>query len=372
MKKTLQKIHRKIISVMRYSGKLVFPSLLGALFLVILTGYLPVSSAQDKLPPPPPPPPLAKEKPKAADQQDDDKGVIRINRDLVLVDVTVLDKNNKFVKGIDQNKFQVFEDQISQQIEFFSQEQVPISYGIVVDTSGSMRRRLATVLKAAKTLISLSKPGDEVFIVDMKDSQNIELLEDFTENLDDANDALDNMVSGGGTALLDGIWVAGEYAKHGKNRRKALVVISDGDERDSTYSVDQTLDKLRELDVQLYLIGFPDDLTEDAGLFKRSPKKKAMELINKLANESGGQAYFPKDLADLLPIANKIGADLRSQYTIGYYPSNQKQDGSFRRVQVKLTENRDQLAVRTRSGYYSPKEGGRSNEGQSQRRAGRR
>src|SRR5689334_2512080 len=203
-RKTLQKIHRKIISVMRYSAKLVFPSLLGALFLVILTGYLPVISAQDKLPPPPPPPPpLAKEKPKAADQQDDDKGTIRIKQNLVVVDVTVLDKNNKFVKGIDQNKFQIFEDQIAQQIEFFSQEQVPISYGIVVDTSGSMRRRLATVLKAAKTLISLSKPGDEVFIVDMKDSQNIELLEDFTENLDDANDALDNMVSGGGTALLD-------------------------------------------------------------------------------------------------------------------------------------------------------------------------
>jgi Ca-activated chloride channel family protein len=357
---------------MRYSGKLLFPSLLGALLLVMLTGYLPVSSAQDKLPPPPPPPPLSKEKPKASQSQEDDTGKIVIKTDLVLVDVTVLDKTNKFVKGIDQSKFQIFEDQISQQIAFFSQEQVPISYGIVVDTSGSMRRRLTTVLKAAKTLISLSKPGDEVFIVDMKDSQNIELLEDFTENLDDANDALDNMVAGGGTALLDGIWVAGEYAKQGKNRRKALVVISDGDERDSTYSVDQTLDKLRELDVQLYLIGFPDDLTEDAGLFKRSPKKKAVDLINKLSSESGGQAYFPKDLADLVPIAQKIGADLRSQYTIGYYPSNQKQDGGFRRVQVKLMENRDQYAVRTRSGYYAPREGQGRPDGQPQRRSGRR
>jgi Ca-activated chloride channel homolog len=353
---------------MRYSGKLFFTSLLSALVLVLLTSNLPVSLAQDKLPPPPPPPAKEKPKPKLSDQQGDEP--IKVRTDLVLVDVTVLDKNNKFVKGIDQNKFQIFEDQISQQIEFFSQDQVPISYGIVVDTSGSMRRRLSTVIKAAKTLVNLSRPGDEVFIVDMKDTKNIEMLEEYTTNLDDAIDALDNMVAAGGTALLDGIVVAGDYAKEGRHRRKALVVISDGDERDSTYSIDYTLDKIREFDVQLYLIGFPDDLSEDSGIFKRSPKKKAVELINKLANESGGQAYFPKELADLETIAQKIGADLRSQYTIGYTPSNQRQDGSFRRISVKLLDNKE-LAVRTRSGYYAPKEG-ESPEAPPQRRSGRK
>ncbi len=315
--------------------------------LSLIAVAVPVSG-QDPLPPPPPPP-----KQKATEEED----VIKIKSELVLIDVTVLDRNNKFVQGLDRSRFQVFEDQIQQNIEFFSQEEVPISYGIVIDTSGSMRRRLSTVIKAAKSLVALSKPGDEVFIVDMKDSQNIELVEEFTHNFDDANDALENMVAGGGTSLLDGIVVSGEYATKGQNRRKALVVISDGDERDSTYTVDQTLDKIREYDVQLYLVGFPDDLSEDAGLFKRSPKKKAVELINKLAAESGGQAYFPKDLYEIEPIAQRIGSDLRSQYTIGYYPSNQKQDGSFRRIQVRLQDNREQFAVRTRSGYYAPKEG---------------
>ncbi|MEW6730877.1 MAG: VWA domain-containing protein [Acidobacteriota bacterium] len=337
---------------MRYYRNLFFSAFIVIVLLTLLTGSLPVSNAQEKLPPPPPPPP-PKQQPKD-DRQGDD--TIRIDANLVLLDVTVLDKSNKFIKGIEQNKFQVFEDQVNQSISFFSQEQVPISYGIIVDTSGSMRRRLATVIKAAKTLINLSRPGDEVFIIDMKDSSNIELLEEYTTSLEDAMDALDNMVSGGGTALLDGIVLGGDYARKGKHRRKALVVISDGDERDSSYSVEDTLDKLREFDVQLYLIGFPEDLSEDSGIFKRSAKKKAVDLINKLAAESGGQAYFPRELADLEPIAQKIGTDLRSQYTIGYYPSNDKQDGSFRRLSVKLVDNKE-YAVRTRSGYYARKDG---------------
>ncbi|MBL8152135.1 MAG: VWA domain-containing protein, partial [Blastocatellia bacterium] len=211
----------------RYMTLIIF------LLLTVFTLDLPVSG-QNSLPPPPPPPPEKKNE--KTDKEDE--GTIKIRADLVLIDVTVLDKNNKFVKGLDRNKFQVYEDQILQNVEFFSQDQVPISYGIVLDTSGSMRRRLPTVIKAAKSLIQLSKPDDEVFIVDMKDSQNIELIEDLTTNLDDANDALDNMVAGGGTSLLDGIVVSGEHAKQGKHRRKALVVISDGDERDSTYSAD--------------------------------------------------------------------------------------------------------------------------------------
>ncbi len=343
---------------MSYTKRVLSISLIILLALSIIN--LPISFAQNPQDlPPPPPPPEEKEKNKRnrGDVDQDDGGTIVIDTDLVTLDVTVLDKNNKFVKDITQNKFQIFEDQIPQKIEFFTQEQVPISYGIVIDTSGSMRKRLATVIKAAKTLLALSKPGDEVFIVDMKDTQNIELLEDFTTSLEDANDALDNMVAGGGTALLDGITVCSEYAKQGRNRRKALVVISDGDERDSTYTVDQAVDKLREFDVQLYIIGFPEEVAEDGGLFKRSPRKKAVDLINKLSTESGGQAYYPRDLSELEPIAQKIGTDLRSQYSIGYYPSNVKRDGTFRKLQVKLTENKDQHAVRTRSGYYAKKEG---------------
>lgn len=343
---------------MRHLKRITIALLINLLLVILLlSGDLLVTSAQQQELPPPPPPPQEKPKDKAkrADQNDDD--IIKTDVNLVTLDVSVLDKNNKFIQNLGQNRFQIFEDQIAQKIEFFSQEQVPISYGIVVDTSGSMRKRLPTVIKAAKSLISLGKQGDEVFIVDMKDSQNIELMEDFTTSADEANEALDNMIAGGGTALLDGIVVSGEYARKGKNRRKALVIISDGDERDSTFSIEQTLDKLREFDVQVYLIGFTDELGEDSGIFKKSPKKKATDLITKLATESGGQAYFPRDLADLEPIAQKIGSDLRSQYSIGYTPSNEKRDGTFRKIQVKLMDNKDQYAVRTRAGYYATKDG---------------
>jgi Ca-activated chloride channel homolog len=327
--------------------------------LVLLIVNFPVIFAQDKLPlPPPPPPEPTKERVRKVDPPDeDDTGTIRIKSELVLIDVAVLDRNNKFVQGMDRNRFQIFEDQIAQKIEFFSQEQVPVSYGIVVDTSGSMRRRLSDVIKAGQSLIDLSRAGDEIFIVDAKDSSNIELLEDFTTNLADAKDALDNMIASGGSAILDSIVVSAEYARKGNNRRKALVVVSDGDDRDSTYTIEQTLDKLSEYDVQLYFIGFPDDLGEDGGMFKRSPKKKAVDLINKLTSESGGQAYYPKDLSELAPIAERIAADLRSQYIIGYYPSNQKQDSNFRKIQVKLTDNKEQHAIRTRSGYFPNKDG---------------
>ncbi|MEW6735412.1 MAG: VWA domain-containing protein, partial [Acidobacteriota bacterium] len=212
-------------------------------------------------------------------------------------------------------------------------------------------------IKAAQTLVDLSKQGDEIFIVDMKDSHNIELVNEFTTDLEDIKDALRNLTIGGGTALLDGILLSAEYATKSKNRRKALVIISDGDERDSTFSVAETLNKLSEYDVQLYMIGFPEALSEDKGIFKPSPRKKAVELINRLTSESGGQAYFPKDLTELETIAKKIAADLRSQYIISYQPSNQKRDGSFRHIQVKLVNNSEQYVIRARSGYYAPKEG---------------
>jgi Ca-activated chloride channel family protein len=343
---------------MNYLRKYFRINIVYALILLLLFTSFGVRAQQSpQLPPPPPPPPEEKPPRRAVDQEEDRNDVIKVNTNLVLVDVTVLDKSNRFVKGLSQNKFQIFEDQVAQQIQEFSQEQVPISYGIVIDTSGSMRRRLPTVIKAAKELLRLGKRGDEVFIVDMKDSRNIELIEEYTANQEDANDALDNMVAGGGTSLLDGIVTSSEYAaKEGKNRRKAVVVISDGDERDSTFSVEETLDKLREYEVQLYLVGFPEDLSEDSGVFKRSAKKKAVELINKLAQESGGQSYFPRDLSELEGIAKKIGDDLRSQYVLGYYPSNERRDGAFRRIQVKLSENKEQYGVRTRSGYYAPKD----------------
>lgn len=283
--------------------------------------------------------------------------VISINSELVVIDVSVMDKKRNFIAGLDKSSFRVFEDQVEQQIELFSQERAPMSIGLVIDTSGSMRFKLRTVLQAAKELVKLCRPGDEIFVVDMKDSLRIRIAQPVTGDFELANKALDRMFSSGGTALLDGILAAGKYAQEqATNRRRALVVMSDGDERDSTIKLDDMLDEVREMDVQVYLMGFPEGIVKNDGAFMEASSGKARSLLRKIAEESGGQAFFPEALQEITPIATKIGEELRAQYTIGYYPNSEKRDGRFHRLHVKLADKGGKkYSVRTRSGYTAAK-----------------
>ncbi len=285
---------------------------------------------------------------------DNAEKVLRINSDLVVVDVSVLDSKRNFVAGLDRSSFHIYEDQIEQHIEFFSKESVPVSLGILIDTSGSMRFKLNAVLAAAKEFIKLCRPGDEVFIVDMKDSQRIRFVQPYTANFAEASKAIDKMFANGGTALLDGISKAAQYAQEkASNRRRALIVMTDGDERDSVMKSGQLYDQLREDNVQIYLMGFPEGFVSGDGIFIDASPSRARKLLQKIAEESGGQAYFPTTLDEIAPIASKIGEELRAQYTIGYYPSNEHHDANFRRLRVKLTDNKHKFAVRTRTGYFA-------------------
>ncbi|MCS7078758.1 MAG: VWA domain-containing protein [Chloracidobacterium sp.] len=287
------------------------------------------------------------EKPSAPDE------VFTIDTNLVVLDVAVFDQDNRFVGDLGKEHFRVYDEQVLQEIEYFSREEAPVSLGFVLDTSGSMRPRRTKVIEAVKFLVRAAKPGDEFFLVDFKNKA--ELAEEFTPRPADIEDAVDNIVWGGGTALLDAIQLSAEYAdKEGKNRRKAIVVISDGDDRDSYYDRRQLLKLLQEYQVQVYIIGFPDE-DDDGGLFGRSTRKRSIELINDIAKETGGRAFFPKSPDELPEIVRAINADLRTQYSIGFVPNQDRRDGGFRRITVRVEDGKRKLVARTRSGYVPRK-----------------
>ena len=290
----------------------------------------------------------------APSQKDD--APIRIGTDLVVLDVAVVDPSNKPVMDLKQDDFVVTEDKVPQKIDHFSREQVPVSLVFAIDTSGSMRPKLDTVVKASVNIVKEGRPGDEMSVIEFKDQP--ELLEEFTADVNDVVDTLNGLVASRQTAMLDALYLAADYAnKEGKNRRKAVLVVTDGLDNDSFYKFGEVVNHLREIDVQIYLIGFINDLDKDSGLFKKSPKEKAEGLLSKLAEETGGKAFYPRELSEVHAIAQQISTDLRTQYSISYYPSNNKKDGSFRAVKVQVNSGTRRLQARTRNGYTAPREG---------------
>jgi Ca-activated chloride channel homolog len=289
-------------------------------------------------------------------EKEDPQGTIKIGTALVMLDVSAIDQSNKPVMDLKQDNFQVFEDKVPQKIDFFSKEQVPVSVVFAIDTSGSMRAKLDTVIKASVNLVKESRAGDELSVIEFKDQP--ELLQEFTGDTADVIDTLQGLIASRQTAMLDALYVAADYAsKEGKNRRKAVIIVTDGLDKDSYYKFGEVVDHLRETDVQVYLIGFISDLDNDSGLFKKSPKDKAQGLLNKLAEETGGKAFFPRELSETHQIAQEISTDLRTQYAIGYYPTNTKKDGTFRAVKVQVNAGQRRVVARTRNGYTAPREG---------------
>ena len=313
------------------------------------------------------PPPIPKLKPKPTPTPPEEFGegeVVRVNTELVTLNVRVIDRNNRPIDNVRENEFHVYEDGVEQPLEFFSREEVPISYGLAVDTSGSLRTQLQSVIDAGKSIINTNKPGDETFLVRFISSDKIETVQDFTSNQDLLVDALDGLyVEGGQTAVIDAVYLAAErlaeYKKGDDNdrRRRALIVVTDGEDRVSFYKQEQLFARLREQDVQIYVIGFVNELDKEGGFIRKSPRERSVNLINKLASETGGRAFFPQSIADLPQIANEIVRDLRTQYIVAYNPTNKARDGSYRAIKVAVAEapGRDKRIALTRSGRTAPR-----------------
>ena len=284
-------------------------------------------------PEPTPPPELEKE------------SILVTDTNLVQLHVRVIDRNNHPIDNVPQDMFHVFEDGAPQTISSFSREEVPISYGLAVDTSGSLRSQLQSVIDAGKTIINSNKKGDETFLVRFISSDKIETVQDFTANQDLLMDGLDSFyIEGGQTAIIDAVYLSAEHVseyKRGDNsdrRRRALIVITDGEDRNSFYKQEQLFARLREEDVQIFVIGFTNELDKDAGFIRKSPKDKATTLINKLATETGGRAFFPESISELPQIASEIIRDLRTQYVLSYSPTNGALDGSYRAIKVTVDQ----------------------------------
>jgi len=308
-----------------------------------------------------------KPKPTPTPPQEIDPGsLIKVDTDLVTLHVRVIDRDNKPINNVAQSDFKVFEDGVQQRIEYSDREEVPINYGLAVDTSLSLRTQIQSVIDAAKTIINSNKKGDQTFIERFISSDKINIEKEFTANKDELMDAVENLyLEGGQTAVIDGVYLAAEHVAEYKTgndddrRRRALIVITDGEDRHSYYTDTQLFQRLREEDVQIFIIGFVNELDKESGFVRKSPREKAVNLINKMASDSGGRAFFPQSIAEMPQIANEIVRDLRTQYVLSYYPSNKARDGSYRAIRVTVDEGagREKRIALTRSGRTAPREG---------------
>ena len=344
--------------------------MIGVLIMLALLVPRVSSGAQD--PPQPPQPKKEQQNPKDAkdkkgaqrqgaqadDQQLDKDGTIKLDTDLVLLDVSVVDITNNPVFDLKKEDFAVYEDKIQQTIEAVSREEVPLSFGMVIDTSGSMRSKLQIVSDSALDLVKQMKQDDEAFLAQFKAEP--ELVQDFTTDRRELEDAIGELFTSGGTSLLDAIIATADYAQEkGKRRRKALIVITDGLEKNSAVKEKEVMDALKEDEVQIYFVGFIDEEDSDKSYFGKSPAKKAKDLLTRLADDSGGRAFFPRDVSEMPAIAAQIAKELRTQYVVSYYPTNDKRDGTFRSLKVNVSPRANRkLIARTRQGYYARNEKG--------------
>jgi Ca-activated chloride channel family protein len=266
----------------------------------------------------------------------------------------VADSESHAVVDVSRDAFSVTEDGAPQKIAFFSKEEVPVKYGLVIDNSGSLRSQLGKVVRSGVKIVESNKPGDEAFLVRFISSDKIEVVQDVTADKRQLVDGLESLyVEGGQTAIIDALYLStdrlGRLASDNIHRR-ALILVTDGEDRNSFYTKEQLFDLLGRTDIQIYVIGFSNDL-------KGKGKSRAVELLSRLATDTGGRVFFPNSLSELDHIATEIVNDIRTQYLIGYVPTDQKADASFHKVEVSIANdaNKEKRIAITRLGYSVPK-----------------
>jgi Ca-activated chloride channel family protein len=274
--------------------------------------------------------------------------MIRMNVDMVLVPITVTDPMNRLVTGLEKEDFQVYENNGQQAIRSFASEDAPVSIGIIFDLSGSMTSKLIRARESILQFIKTANPEDEFFVIGFNDRP--ELIEDFTNSVEDIQARLATVRSGHRTALLDAIYYGVAKMKDARHERKALLVVSDGGDNRSRYTEGEVRSQVRESDVEIYSIGIFDP-------YAATPEERAGPLLlNELCEETGGRMFRVDDLSEMSDIAEKISTELRNQYVIGYTPKEIRRDGKWRKVKVKLNppQGLPPLTVHARTGYYAP------------------
>jgi Ca-activated chloride channel family protein len=331
----------------------VAPRLILFLFLLSLA-----VGAQNTTPPEAPPrssqpapsqPPAGTPPPGQETPQSQEPGGFVFHADVqeVLLHATVIDDKQRMISNLDKNAFTVFEDGKPQVIKSFRYEDVPISLGIVIDNSGSMREKRAKVNKAAINLVRASNPQDEVFVVNFSDEFFLD--QPFTNKINLLQNALEKYETRGGTALYDAVVAsADELKKHGKLQKKILFVVTDGEDDASRESLEQAVRQLQEENgPTVYAIGLLGD----------ERARRAKRALQTISERTGGIAFFPRTLDEVDQISSAVARDIRNQYTIGYKPTTPKSAGGYRTIRVEArASGHGKLTVRTRSGYYAGQE----------------
>ena len=278
---------------------------------------------------------------------DPDDFVFSADTRLVPLNVTVTDKSGRLVTNLPQSAFQVYENGVLQQIKIFKREDVPVSLGLIIDNSGSMREKRQGVESAALALVKDSNPQDEVFIINFNDE--VYLDTDFTSDISKMEQGLTKIDSRGGTAMRDAIKLSAEHLKEkAKRDKKVILVVTDGNDNASVVTLDALTKIAQQDDVLIYAIGLLTD--ED-----KREAKKAQRALQLLVESTGGTVFYPKDVSEVDRIAHQVARDIRNQYTIAYTPSNAALDGTFRQIKLVVKAPGNPVA-RTRSGYYASKD----------------
>ena len=275
---------------------------------------------------------------------------IRTEVDEVTLHASVLDSRQHTVNSLRISDFQIFEDDKPQSITHFSHEDIPVSLGILVDNSGSMREKRAAVTKAVLNLVKASNPQDEVFIVNFNDEPWLD--QDYTNDANLLREALDRVDSRGGTALYDAVIASATHlAKGARREKKVLLAVTDGEDNESTRSLEEAIRSVQDdSGPVVYTIGI---------LGKDGRERRAKRALLELSRQTGGIAFFPKNLSEVDEISQAVAHDIRNQYTIAYKPSNPQNNGGYRRIKVVARSSgyRD-LQVRTRTGYFAGQQRG--------------
>ncbi len=261
----------------------------------------------------------------------------------VLVRVTVTDPLNRYVVGLESTHFRVFEDKVEQTISHFSNDKSPLSVGIILDTSGSMGDNILSARTSVARFLEQGDPADEYFLVGFNERPR--LIQDFTSSSETIRTESSFANPQGRTALYDAIYLGLEKMKEARNDKKALIVITDGEDNTSRYTFKELKEFVKESDTQIYVIGEKGDLGYGRG------------IINEIVRLTGGRAFFPHNFKQLDYFVDLIHTELRNQYVLGYIPSDRNFNGEWRKLSVRLEppEGLPKLNIRAREGYFAPR-----------------
>jgi len=289
-----------------------------------------------------------------ADAETQPVGVVRVSSTEVVLNATVVDQTQRAVEDLGKSDFRVWEDGVPQTIVGFKREDVPISLGILIDSSGSMYNKVEGVRTAVMDLIKASNAGDETFVVNFSDE--LFLDQEFTSDEGRLKEALQRFQPQGGTAIYDAVMAGADHLTQGaKHSKQVLLIVTDGDDHDSAATLESAIRRVQELNGPVvYCIGMlfgADDMD-------RASRRHSTKVLQTLADETGGIAFFPHTVDDVDGIAKQVAQDIRSQYTLSYRSTKPYTDPGYRQIRVVAdSRSHGRLTVRTRNGYY-PKPAG--------------